>query len=459
MAGRWQGDICRRAQARRRCVAGENMPTGSRATERKRPAGQTLSARVRATDTLLKAWHAIRRNGETSRSPKTRQATKDFGADLPRQIRRIQERMRRPPYIFAPQIGTTPQKAKGSGKRPLVIARLEDRIVQRAILDILQTSDELPGVRQILKTSTSIGGIPGRGVAHAITLIDAAHQAGNANFVAGSDISEFFTKINQAAVVEFIHEQADNEEFVDLIRRALKVELANANEMEPDELRLFPTDETGVAQGCPLSALAGNIALRDFDASLNDRGITCIRYIDDFILLGRRKDAVFKAFASAKEQLATLDMSIYEPETRPDKAFFGPFSDHFDFLGYKLVPGIYPPAAKNREHIIASIRGELDEGRAHILQALNSYTGGKPLQLYAQTLVAVDGILRAWSGSFSASRCLDTAKSIDNTVNALISDFIAFYRQNAEDRSQTERRRILGVHVVEDDIRQRLKPM
>jgi retron-type reverse transcriptase len=255
--------------------------------------------RLRATDTLLNAWHAIRRNGETSRSPKTRQATKDFGADLPRQLRRIQERLRRAPYIFAPQIGATPQKAKGTGKRPLVIAPLEDRIVQRAILDVLQGSDDLPRVREILLTPTSIGGIPGRGVGHAISLIDIAQKAGNANFVGGSDISGFFTKINQASVVDFIREQTDDDEFIDLIRRALKVELANANEMEPEDLRLFPTDETGVAQGCPLSALAGNIALRDFDAALNGRNITCIRYIDDFIVLGRRKEYVCKAFVSA----------------------------------------------------------------------------------------------------------------------------------------------------------------
>jgi hypothetical protein len=151
-------------------------------------------------------------------------------------------------------------------------------------------------------------------------------------------------------------------------------------------------------------------------------------------------------------------MAIYQPDVRPDKAFLGPFNERFDFLGYQLVPDLYPPAAKNREQVIISIRSEFAEGRTHILRALNSDTGGKPLQLYAQTLVAVDGILRAWSGSFSASRCLLTAKAIDNTVNMLMSDFISFYRDNLENKSQLEHRRASGVHVLEDDIRQRLKP-
>ena len=109
--------------------------------------------------------------------------------------------------------------------------------MQRAILDVLQDSDDLPGIREILSTPTSIGGIPGRGVGHAINLIDVAQKSGAANFVGGSDISGFFTKINQTAVVDFIHEQVDDDEFIDLVRRALKVELANANEIEPDDLR------------------------------------------------------------------------------------------------------------------------------------------------------------------------------------------------------------------------------
>lgn len=433
------------------------MLTVPTATPKKRSSTSGLASRVRETATLLQAWHAIRRNGETSRSPKTREATRKFGADLPRQLRRIQERLRRSPYIFAPQIGATPEKAKGKGKRPLVISPLEDRIVQRAILDVLQDANELPKVQEVLATPTSIGGIRGRGVEHAIALIQDAHSQANANFVAGSDISGFFTRISQSEVVSFLREQTDDDEFLDLFASALRVELVNANQMTPDDLRMFPTDDFGVAQGCPLSAFAGNVALRTFDTKLNGKGIICIRYIDDFILLGKCKEAVAKAFDSASAHLAKMEMSIYRPEERPDKAFFGSIGENFEFLGYQLVPGIYPPAKKNHDQIIESVRMEFDQGRAHILRALHRDIGRKPLQLYAQTLVAVDGLLRAWSGSFRASRCLKTAKEIDEAVNELISGFIAFYKQNVAGREKTDRRRVLGVHVLADDVRRRLR--
>jgi hypothetical protein len=120
------------------------MLTGPTATRSRRTHQNTLAIRVREIGTLLRAWEAIRRNGETSRSRKTREDTRKFQADLPPKLRAIQERLRNPPYKFARQIGATPEKQKGNGKRPLVIAPIPDRIVQRAILDVLQDADELP---------------------------------------------------------------------------------------------------------------------------------------------------------------------------------------------------------------------------------------------------------------------------------------------------------------------------
>ena len=416
----------------------------------------SLAQSVRASDSLLAAWHAIRRNGETSRSRKTREETKRFGADLPRQLRHINERLRND-YEFAKQKGATPEKAKGKGKRPLVIAPIPDRIVQRAILDTLQDAQELPQVQSVLATPTSIGGIRGRGVEHAIAIIEKAHTDGNARFVAGSDISAFFTQIRQADVVAFIRSQTADQEFVDLFARALKIDLANGEEMDPEDRKLFPTDDVGVAQGCPLSAFAGNVALREFDKNMNGRGIICVRYIDDSMLLGKRRIAVERALKKASDQLQTMGMSIYEPTERSDKAFIGPINNHFEFLGYQIVPGVYPPAQKNCDGLIAAVRQELETGRANILRTLKNGGNGKRLQYYAQSLVAVDGLLRAWSGSFRASRCERTAIEIDVACNHLIANFIDFYRDRTGGVEQTVRRRVLGVHVLADDIRNRIQ--
>src|SRR5262249_22217625 len=151
----------------------------------KRLARRSLHERVRDVDVLLAAWRAIQRNGETSRSSRTREDTKRFAAELPKHINSLQRKLRKGDYAFAPQTGATPAKASGKGKRPLVIAPIEDRIVQRAILDVMQQAEELLGVREVLSTLTSIGGIRGRGVENALALINEAYARGQAAFVAG----------------------------------------------------------------------------------------------------------------------------------------------------------------------------------------------------------------------------------------------------------------------------------
>jgi RNA-directed DNA polymerase len=427
------------------------MPTGPKATPSGRKRTKSFTERIRETEVLLRAWHAIRQNGETSKSKKTREEARKFGADLPRNLRKIQDRLRRT-YSFARQLGATPEKAKGKGKRPLVVAPLEDRIVQRAILDILQGAQDIAAIHEVLSTPTSIGGIPGRGVGYAIDLIEATYLGGNANFVAGSDISGFFTKINQGEVCDFIKDNVDDDDFSDLFRRALHVDLANADQMNPDELKLFPIDGIGVAQGCPLSALAGNIALRDFDARLNGRGIVCLRYIDDFILLSKKREPVERAFESADSLLQTLGMKIYRPGDGSGKAFMGKMEEGHEFLGYRLVPGVYPPSEKNQERLLGSIRQEIDEGKTNILRVMSGNSNGQALQLYAQTLAVVDRQLRAWSGSFRASRCAKTADHLDKQLNEIISGFIGFYQDKTRGRPTVEKRRALGVHVLADDI-------
>jgi RNA-directed DNA polymerase len=92
-------------------------------------------------------------------------------------------------------------------------------------------------------------------------------------------------------VIDKIGNEIDDGRFQDTLRAATKVVLANEKALGEDR-RVFPTDEEGVAQGSPLSPLFGNILLYDFDARFNDRGVVCVRFIDDFVLLGDNESSV-----------------------------------------------------------------------------------------------------------------------------------------------------------------------
>lgn len=424
------------------------MSTGPTAIKGKRFKG--LAFEVRRMPVLVAAWHEIRRNSETSRSRQTRERARLFGGDLPRNLKRIQRRLAAG-YVFSPARAATFDKEKGSRKRPLVIASLEDRIVQRAILDVLQEARELVGVQEVLHTPTSIGGIRGRGVDWALDIVDHEFDKG-AKYIGGSDISGFFTKISRKKVVEFIEAQTEDLEFIDLFKRALDVELENASDLDPEELKLFPTGSDGVAQGCPLSAFAGNVVLNQFDKIMNDpnRGVVCIRYIDDFMMIAIRKEQILGAMRSAARYLATLGMNIYDPASRPDKAFVGGISEGCEFLGYRIIPGVFPPANKAGDRLLSRIATELGEGRAAIRRALENTPTANREQAYAQTIVAVDEVVRGWAGSFRRSRCSQTMERLDAQIDRRLSDFNHFYRRSVTHEPTRVQRRALGVRLLQD---------
>ncbi len=406
--------------------------------------------RVRSTKVLVDAWHAIRRNAETSQTASTKQAAKDFGQDLPQNIGRLQRRLRKG-YQFAKAYGATPPKGGGkAGKRPIVVAPLEDRIIQRAILNVLQDAADAPGVQRVLATRTSIGGIRGRGVDDAIALFDECCMNG-AKFVAGSDISGFFTRIPRQVVSDYVRRDTSDDAFVDLLDRALTVELSNAASLSDEDRKLFPTGNDGVAQGCPLSALAGNIVLEAFDRQMNTpgRGITCIRYIDDFILIGQSKAQVSKAMRSAKDHLAALGMDIYDPVTDPHKAFIGAIGDPHVFLGYEIVPGEYRPSQRARDVLIGRIEALLKDGRKSISRAVDGKHLSQQDRCYAQTIAAVDNTVRGWRGSYGAALCSKTFARLDREVERRLNDFDQFFRSRTANASPSVRRRALGVHLLE----------
>lgn len=406
-----------------------------------------LSQRVRSMRVLVKAWHAIRRNAETSQTRSTKDEAREFGQDLPKNLRRLQDRLRRG-YEFQKAYGATPSKGHGKpGKRPIVVAPLCDRIIQRAVLDVLQSATDLPRIQEVLATPTSIGGIPGRGVETAIHLLDDCASAGYRH-VAGSDIRGFFTKIPRTAVITFLRNEIADDVFIDLVAAALTIELSNADKLSPEDLRLFPTGEDGVAQGCPLSALAGNIVLNDFDRRMNDptRGVTCIRYVDDFIILARRRDSVVKAMEAAKCILRELGMDIYDHAETPNKAFLGLIGERRNvFLGRELVPGSYPPAPAAIERLQRSINELINDGQRAIHKAIS----GRPLRAadktFAPTIVAINHAIRGWRGSYRSSNCPDVFLELDRWISRRVRDFERYFQNQAASRKHGARELALGV--------------
>ena len=398
---------------------------------------------------LKAAWSRIRQNSQASPSFETRSQTAHFDQDVDRNIRWLQSKLHSGRFEFDPQKGVLKQKASGTGKRGIVLASVHNRIVERALLDCLQ--DKCGYVRQVLEVPTSIGGVPYRSVPHGLAQIQKAFDDGKLWF-ARSDITSFFDNIPRAAVMAEIGKHVDDQEFMALLARATSVVLANELALG-DDRRCFPTDEQGVAQGSPLSPLFGNVLLHAFDHRFNGRGIVCVRFIDDFALLGESEAKVAKAFANARTCLAELGLTCHDPYgagTNRMKSARGTVASGFDFLGYRIEPGLLQPSFKARKKVLSAVDEQLRIGRRGINDCLREANSLAHRQRYAQTQDMIDRLLKGWGNAFSYGNSNATMADIDRQIDAKLASFRQWFARRNRTLNEEQRRRAGGVCLLAD---------
>jgi RNA-directed DNA polymerase len=398
---------------------------------------------------LKAAWLRIRQNGLASPSFETRSQVAHFDQDVDRNIRRLQSQLHSGRFEFDPQKGVLKQKASGTGKRGIVMASVQNRIVERALLDCLQ--DRSHYVREALEVPTSIGGVPFRSVPHGLAEIKQAFEGGKLWF-ARSDITGFFDNIPRAAVLAEIGKHVDDVKFLTLLDQATSVVLGNELALG-DDRRCFPTDEQGVAQGSPLSPLLGNILLLEFDGRLNGRGIICIRFIDDFLLLGDAEAKVAKAFDNARTCLTDLGLTCHDPygtDSNHTKSARGHVSSGFDFLGYRIEPGLFQPCLKARTKILGAVDEHLRIGRRAINDCLREHDSLANRQRYVQTQDMIDRVLKGWGNAFSYGNSSATKADIDRQIGEKLATFRQWFTRRTRDLSEKQRRRAGGVCLLAD---------
>jgi len=371
--------------------------------------------RLVSVHTLRAAWDHVRRSAEASASPVTRGEARRFAEDADGRLARVAVELAHDRFTFAPALGVARSRA-GKRPRPIVIAPIESRVVTRALLDVLL---DVPAIAELcLGAPTSFGGLPGRSVPAAVAAAAAAIRGGAA-FHVRSDIAEFFRALPRDRAVEVVARACGDDRLALLLDRATATELANAAELG-DDAGLFPGERRGVAQGNALSTLLGNVLLRRFDDAMNGRGITCLRYIDDFLLLGPRAAHVKKAFESAGALLAELGLRAYDPTIAAAKAAMGPVSCGVAWLGCEIVDGTARPSVASRRALLARVDRLLgDAERAGL----------------APALAAVDESVRAFRAAYGFCDCPELFTALDARVDRTIER--AFRRGRARLERQT----------------------
>jgi RNA-directed DNA polymerase len=355
-------------------------------------------------DNLERSWQVIRENGRQSQSDQTRSEIAVFADDAPANLRRLQRRLSTNKFEFAPMKGVPLQKRDALGKptgkvRPIVLAPIESRIVQRALLNVLL---EVPSLARFVATPHSFGGIRKRrrvdqtrveslsGVPAAIQSVLTGIGAGLKYFVV-ADISGFFTKIPKSAVRKIVGDAVNDDEFLRFFDNAIAVELANMTELR-ERADAFPIEDIGVAQGNSLSPLLGNIFLYDFDTQMNAGDCACIRYIDDFIIMAPTEAAANARLRKAVDLLANFEMNLALEKSGRSAA---PLRSGIHFLGIEICPGLIRPTDKAQQKLLGKVDDILDRGTKTLIAVRNGQPPEHPSPLL-QTLRLLSVTIEGW---------------------------------------------------------------
>ena len=238
----------------------------------------------------------------------------------------LTEKIRKGHYTPSPVRRVEIPKPDG-GVRKLGIPTVTDRIIQQAI------TQQLMPIFEPLFSDGSYGYRPGRSAKDAIQKIKEYAEAGYTRAVV-LDLSKYFDTLNHELLINILRRNVKDERVIQMIKRYLKSGvMENGVVMETEE---------GSPQGGNISPLLANIYLNEFDQEFSKRGVPCIRYADDIVLLARSERASERLLKSSTKYLeGTLKLKVNREKSRTVSVFA---KRNFKYLGFclgKNGKGIY----------------------------------------------------------------------------------------------------------------------
>lgn len=338
--GRWQAKgNALAARMSRRSSRSYDMGTaldGIRQTARGRRDAKFagLLHHIYAVERLRAAYLAVKRDAAAGVDGQTWQS---YGQNLEANLLDLSDRLARGGYRPQPVKRVYIDKADGS-KRPLGVPALEDKIVQRASVEVLNAIYEQDFC------GFSYGFRPGRGAHNALDAVAVGVSMKKVNFVLDADISKFFDTIEHSKLIMFIEHRVADARVVRLIKKWL-----HAGVLEDGRLS---NSDLGTVQGGSISPLLANIYLHyAFDLWVkqwrgrNARGdVIAVRYADDWVAGFQFRDDAERFKRAVEERLAQFGLKLHPDKTRLIE--FGRFArdnrgrrgqgkpETFDFLGF-----------------------------------------------------------------------------------------------------------------------------
>lgn len=249
----------------------------------------------------------------------------------------------------------------GGGMRRLGIPTVRDRLVQQAILQVLQP------LLDPMFSDHSHGFRPGRS-AHGALRQAGAYVGAGYDTVVDLDLSRFFDRVNHDMVMARLARHIGDKRLLKIVRRFLE-----AGMMIDGVCR---RRLEGTPQGGPLSPLLANLLLDDLDKMLEARGHRFVRYADDCNIHVRSMAAGERVMASVTEFLeGRLRLRVNR-----EKSAVAPAWER-TFLGHRLLPdgtlGVSPKSLKRvKDRLRRITRRNRGIPFEVMIGQVNAFTGG-----------------------------------------------------------------------------------
>jgi group II intron reverse transcriptase/maturase len=263
-----------------------------------------------------------------------------YGQDLETNLRDLHARVQAGRYRAKPSRRVYIPKADGR-QRPLGIASLEDKIVQRAVVEVLNA------VYEVDFRGFSYGFRPGRGPHHALDALAVGISRKKVNWVLDADICDFFGQLDQSWLRRFLGHRIADKRVLRLIDKWLA-----AGVIEDGK---WAASEEGSPQGASVSPLLANVYLHyvydvwvDWWRRTQAHGqVITVRFADDFIVGFEYEEDARRFLDELRVRFAKFGLELH-----PDKTRLIEFGRHaarrraerglgkpetFDFLGFTHI--------------------------------------------------------------------------------------------------------------------------
>jgi RNA-directed DNA polymerase len=271
------------------------------------------------------------------------------------------------------------------GQRELGIPTVTDRLIQQALLQVLQP------ILDPSFSEHSYGFRPGRS-AHQAVLAARAYIATGRRIVVDVDLERFFDRVNHDILIDRLGKRIEDAGVIRLIRAYLNSGIVIEG--------VVHEREEGTPQGGPLSPLLANVLLDEVDKELERRGHCFVRYADDCNVYVRSQRAGERVLALLRRCYAKLKLRINET-----KSAVAEFQGR-KFLGYRFLNW-------SAGEVRCAVATKALERFKHRVRELTSRTAGRSM---AEVVQGLRKYLPGWRAYFSLAQLPGLWRELDGWI-------------------------------------------